>query len=189
MNKIVKEYFDKVAPNYVSDSSTLVIDLLDSLDLKNCHRILDLGCGKGVISEELFNRSSGEITAIDLSSKMIELAKEKINNPKIHFINADFYQYFDDKFDAIICFDAYPHFFDVEAFINKSDELLNENGLLAIIHNIGRSTLNEHHKRNAGKVSRLLKNPEEEVIPFLNKFTPIELFEDDDCYKIILKKN
>ena len=188
MNKIVKEYFDKVAPNYVSDSSTLVTDLLDSLNLHNYKRILDLGCGKGVISEELLNRCNGEVVAIDLSSKMIELAKEKINNPKIHFINADYYQFNDDKFDAIICFDAYPHFFDVEAFINKSDELLNENGLLAIIHNIGRSTLNEHHKRNAGKVSRLLKNPKEEVMPFLNKFTPIELFEDDNCYKIILKK-
>ena len=120
---------------------------------------------------------------------MLKYAKEKIKDPKIKFVNADFYEYQDEnKFDAIVCFDAYPHFMDVEGFIKKADELLKEDGLLAVIHDIGRITLNEHHKRSAGAVSRLLKAPKEEVTPFLKKFKPIELEESDHYYKMVLIK-
>ena len=189
MNKEVQAFFDKVAPTYESEACSLATSMLDSLHLENYPRVLDLACGKGVISLELLNRCKGEVIALDFSSKMIELAKERINNPQIKFVNMDFYEYEDDKlFDAIICFDAFPHFFDVDGFVSKASSLLKDNGLLAIIHNIGRITLNEHHKRTAGKVSRLLKAPKDEVTPFLDKFTPIELYEDDTCYKIILKK-
>ena len=68
------------------------------------------------------------------------------------------------------------------------NSLLKEDGLLAIMHDIGRPQLNEHHKRSAGKVSRLLKEPNEEVKPLLKYFKPIELFESDNLYKIILIK-
>lgn len=188
MNEIIKNYFDNVAINYRHDDSKLIDDLLDSLSVTKCYRILDLGCGKGIISEKLANRNHGEVVALDLSSKMIEIAKSKINNPHVTFINEDFYEFKSEKFDAIICFDAYPHFLDVEGFVEKANELLKEDGLLAIIHDIGRGTLNEHHQKNAGKVSRKLKEPELEVIPLLKYFKPIELFENDSAYKIVVIK-
>ena len=100
----------------------------------------------------------------------------------------DFYEYQDEKFDAIVCFDAYPHFMDVPKFVKKANELLKEDGLLAVIHDIGRITLNKHHKRSAGRVSRLLKAPQEEVTPFLDVFKPIELDESDHHYKMVLIK-
>ena len=188
MNEIIRDYFDNIAVNYKHDDSRIIDELLDSLFLNKCSRIMDLGCGKGIISEKLALRNHGEVVALDLSHEMLKYAKEKIDDPRVKFVNADFYEYSDEKFDAIVCFDAFPHFMDVPNFVKKADELLKEDGLLAIIHDIGRITLNEHHKRSAGRVSRVLKEPKEEVKPFLELFKPIELDESDHHYKMVLIK-
>lgn len=189
MNENIKEFFDNIAVTYTHDDSKLIDELLDSLFLTNCSRILDLGCGKGIISEKLEQRNHGEVVALDISGEMLKYAKEKIKDPHVKFVNADFYEYHDDeKFDAIVCFDAYPHFMDVPNFIEKANELLKEDGLLAVIHDIGRITLNEHHKRSAGRVSRLLKEPSQEVEPLLKYFKPIELGESDSFYKMVVIK-
>ena len=189
MNEIVRQFFDQLAISYTHEDSPLIDELLDSLMLSKCHRILDLGCGKGIISKKLVDRNHGEVIALDLSSKMIELAKANIQDERVTFINQDFYEYVDKKkFDAIICFDAFPHFMDVDGFVNKANELLKEDGLLAVIHDIGRPTLNEHHKRSAGAVSRLLNEPKEEVKPLLKYFKPIELYENDHEYKMVVIK-
>lgn len=188
MNENIKTFFDNLAVTYVHDDSKLIDELLDSLFLTKSHRILDLGCGKGIISSKLASRNKGEVVALDLSSEMIKYAKEIIKDPRVAFINKDFYEYEGEKFDAIICFDAYPHFMDVPGFVEKANELLKEDGLLAIIHDIGRITLNEHHKRSAGKVSRLLKAPIDEVEPFKKYFKPIELEESDHHYKMVMIK-
>ena len=54
MNK-VKDFFDKYS-KYIDDSEhdfVLVKKLLDELDIKKDDRVLDLGCGKGVITNLL----------------------------------------------------------------------------------------------------------------------------------------
>lgn len=188
MNENIKTFFDSIAVNYTHNESPLIDDLLDSLFIEKSQRLLDLGCGKGIISSKLAKKSGGEVIGLDISSEMIKYAKESTTNSKVKFINGDFYEFSDSPFDAIICFDAFPHFIDVDGFAKKANELLNKDGLLAILHDIGRPTLNTHHKQHALKVSRVLKEPSEEVKPLLKYFKPIELSESDNYYKIILIK-
>lgn len=188
MNENIKTFFDSIAINYKHDDSKLIDDLLSSLYLKKCEKVLDLGCGKGIITEKLVNLTKGEVIALDLSSEMIKYAKENIKDEKVTFINGDFYELDGYKFDAIICFDAFPHFLDVEGFVKKAHHLLNKDGELAIIHDISRSALNEHHKQHALKVSRKLSDPITESEAFKKYFTPIELTETDTYYKMIYIK-
>ena len=188
MNENIREYFNNVAVNYVHEDKKIIDDLLNSLFVTRCHRILDLGCGKGIISEKLASRNNGEVVALDLSDEMLKYAKERINDKRVRFVNADFYQYDDEPFDAIVCFDAYPHFMDIDGYVDKANQLLKEDGLLAIIHDIGRVELNSHHKQHALGVSRSLLSPEEEMKPFLKYFKPIELSESDTYYKLIMVK-
>lgn len=188
MNENIKTFFDSIAISYKHDDSKLIDELLSSLYLKDSKRVLDLGCGKGIISEKLVNLTKGEVVALDLSSEMIKYAKENVKSDKVTFINGDFYELDGYKFDAIICFDAFPHFIDVDGFVKKAYELLNEDGELAILHDIPRSALNEHHKQHALKVSRKLSDPITESEAFKNYFTPIELTETDTYYKMIYIK-
>ena len=189
MNQTVKDFFNLVADDYNHDDNPRIDELLSLLNIQKGTRILDLATGKGIISERLYQLSQNDVIALDISEKMIEAAKSRIDNPHIHFTVGDFYQYEDEPFDLIICFDAFPHFLDVEAFVNKSFELLKDNGVLAIIHDCGRGELNKHHAHHAEGVSRQLKEPNKEVEPFLSKFNIIDLGEGDDFYKIILKKS
>lgn len=186
----VKNYFDKVALNYEHRYTQLIDELLDPLVINKNSYILDLGCGKGIISEKLASlNENNEVIALDISSKMIEYAKANINHPRIKFINQDFYSFSSERqFDAIICFDAFPHFLDIDNFVNKANELLKKDGLLAIMHDCGRISLNSHHAAHAAHISRYLDTPKEEIKPFLKYFTPIEAYENNDEYKMILIK-
>ena len=124
MNENIKAFFDEVALGYSHDDSKIIDELLDSLHLERYHRILDLGCGKGIISSRLAEKSQGEVVALDISSKMIECAKKAVKDSRVKFVNDNFYEYNDEPFDAIICFDAFPHFIEVDAFVLKANELL-----------------------------------------------------------------
>lgn len=187
MNKI-KEYFDQIAPQYVHEDNERIDELLKSLNINKNSRILDLGAGRGIISNKLQVLFDADVTALDLSEKMIEFAKENIDNPRVNFINEDYYDFKAETFDAIVCFDAYPHFLDVGQFVSKSGLLIRKNGILAIIHDCPREELNARHKQHAMGVSRQLKSLEEEVKPFLELFEIVSLLENDKIIKIVLRR-
>ena len=188
MSKSVKEFFNSIANNYIHEDNERIDDLLYSLNIKEGMRILDLGTGKGIISHRLFNLAHKEVIGLDISEKMIEIAKANNSNPNIKYVVDDFYNYQSEPFDMIVCFDAFPHFLDVDGFVNKAYSLLKDNGVLAIIHDCGREELNNHHQAHAQGVSRYLSDPEKEVRPFLNKFSIVSIDEGPDFYKIIVKK-
>lgn len=189
MNEQIRQFFNAVAIDYHHDDSIEINKLLDSLNLEKFPRILDLGCGKGIISNKLIERNKGEVIAIDLSDKMIEFAKLENSGSKVKFINADFYEYNDDLlFDMIICFDAFPHFLDVENYVKKAASLIRKDGQLIIAHDIGREELNSHHHAQAMHVSRMLKDPHEELKAFKNYFDIILANEGDNYYHIFLKR-
>lgn len=188
-NQKVRDFFNSVAITYKHDDSIAIDELLDSLKLERFPRILDLGCGKGIISDKLLKRNKGEVIAIDLSDKMIELAKESNLQSKVKFINADFYEYTDEKpFDMIICFDAFPHFLDVNSYVEKAASLIKKDDQLIIAHDIGRAQLNEHHHAHAMGVSRPLKDPIIEAKSFEKYFDVIIANEGDNYYHIFLKR-
>ena len=188
-NSKVKDFFNNVAITYTHNDSIEIDELLDSLKLERFPRIMDLGCGKGIISDKLLKRNKGEVIAIDLSDKMIEFAKEANKDSKVKFINADFYEFSDNKpFDMIICFDAFPHFLDVDGFVKKAASLTRKDGQLIIAHDIGRGQLNEHHHAHAMGVSRPLNDPIIESKRFEKYFNVIIANEGDNYYHIFMKR-
>lgn len=60
-----------------------ILDLIKPLEGK---KVLDLGCGPGVLCSELKNRSA-IVTGADYSNNMLEIAKA--NNPNISFVKED----------------------------------------------------------------------------------------------------
>ena len=66
-------------------------------------KILDAGCGTGALAFVLANHGY-DITALDASINMIEVAKKKVNDSKINFVVGDIFDMpFDDQsFDVIL---------------------------------------------------------------------------------------
>ena len=49
---------------------------------------LEIGCGTGTNTVWLMDKAD-RVTAVDLSGNMLAIAKEKINTPKVQFVQAD----------------------------------------------------------------------------------------------------
>lgn len=65
-----------------------VKDLINSINLREVNRIIDIGCGPGNSTEQLLNRwKDAETIGIDSSNNMIEQAKKRL--PQTQFIQCD----------------------------------------------------------------------------------------------------
>ena len=190
MNK-VKEFFDERAQywdSYTNKSLDDLAFLLKDIDIKKGDKVLDLACGTGIITEALYQKSQTDLYAVDLSPEMIEVAKSKIKNPKIHFIAEDFLNYQEKNFDVVVLFDAYPHFLDEKAFKTHLFSILKLGGKAYIMHDCPREELNHHHMTFASNVSRLLKPVKDEANDYRPEFEILNAYEDDKTYQVYLKK-
>ena len=95
-------------------------------------RILDIGCGGGLISEPMA-RLGAEVTGIDASQKNITIAKihSEKNKLKINYLNSSPEQLIDaKKFDIILNLEIVEHVDNVELYIKSCYNLLKKNGIM-----------------------------------------------------------
>ena len=190
MNEI-KVFFDKAAPNWHNTDDPIIIKkILKAIQLKKGDKVLDVGCGKGIITPFIYEITDTLVKAIDISENMIAGAKglhPEVN--KYLFECADFYEYCDaQKYDFIIIYNAYPHFLDKLALKDKAFSLLKENGKLVIAHGMSRSALRKHHSGLNLHISREITSPIEESNDFLDHFELQKWVDDDTFYLMVLKK-
>ena len=90
------------------------------LEIKN-KKILDIGCGGGILSEEL-SKMGAKVTGIDSSKKSINIAKKhaKEQDLEIEYINGSILDASNlGSFDCIICFEMIEHVDDPKKLIEK----------------------------------------------------------------------
>ena len=88
-------------------------------------RILDVGCGGGILSEQL-HKQGAIVTGIDSSSKSITIARQHAEeqNYNIKYINKSIFDITDcDSFDFIVCFEMIEHIGKPNDLIKKINEL------------------------------------------------------------------
>jgi len=107
------------------------IDRDKKLPLKNL-KILDIGCGGGLISEPMF-RLGAQVTGIDASDKNIQVAKlhAKKNNLKINYLNTvpeNLDQ--QDEFDIILNLEVIEHVENLDLYLASCFKLLKKNGIM-----------------------------------------------------------
>lgn len=190
MGNIVRAFFDERAEGWNDLEPKTYEELLSFLKsylpLQKGMKVLDVACGTGVVSEQLFELTGETVEAIDLSPNMISVAKRTHSKEQINFSCIDFME-MTGKFDFVLCFNAYPHFPDQNAFAKKASDLVKEGGYLAILHNMSRAELDTHHQAIASHVSRHLHSAKEEASCFVD-FEEVNLIDNDEMYLILLKK-
>ena len=88
-------------------------------------RVLDIGCGGGILSEQLYKQGA-IVTGIDSSSKSITIAKQhaKEQDYDIKYINKSIFDISDlSNFDLIVCFEMIEHIEKPNDLIKKINEL------------------------------------------------------------------
>ena len=103
-------------------------------------KILDVGCGGGLISEGL-SKIGANVTGIDFVKDNINIARTHAqkSNLNIDYKTLDFEnEKISSKFDIIVVFEVLEHLSDWKSFIKKIQSNLKSNGVLII------STINKN---------------------------------------------
>ena len=157
-NDKIKKFFDEASQTWdenncdFSGARTIINTLKDYIKDKS---VLDIGCGTGVLYPLLKEAAAKTITGIDISNKMIEVAKQKI--PDANFICQDIYTWCpEQKYDVAIMYNVYPHFFDKNKLVEKLNNILTDDGVVIVAHGASREKINSHHRAHALGVSKKL---------------------------------
>ena len=126
--------FNPIRISYIKDN------IIDTFKLKknekplNKIKILDIGCGGGLLSEPM-SRLGADVVGIDASEKNINVAKlhAKKNNLNIKYVcsSPENYQ-INEKFDVILNMEIIEHVDNVEHFLKSCSNLLKKNGMMFV---------------------------------------------------------
>ena len=157
--KEIAEFFDRCAPWWDEDmirNEVIITAILDNCGIKDGMDVLDVACGTGVLFPDYLKRGVESVTGIDISPEMAKIAAEKF--PEVKVICGDVEETdLGRQFDAVMVYNAFPHFPDPEKLIRVLSGLLAPGGRLTVAHGMSRERMDRHHQGAASAVSiRLL---------------------------------
>ena len=94
--------------------------------------VLEIGCGTGKNTMWLMERAKS-ITCVDFSSEMINKAKEKIDDARVRFVEADIlneWTFAKDKYDLVTFSLVLEHVREIDLVFAKAQKILESNGFL-----------------------------------------------------------
>ncbi|MCG2810734.1 MAG: methyltransferase domain-containing protein [Candidatus Aminicenantes bacterium] len=99
--------------------------------LKSGMKVLEIGCGIGFFTKEIIKKPV-QLTAIDISPELIEVARKNILDSNVEFIIENAYQmaFEDQTFDAVIG-SSVLHHLDVDTALKEIYRVLTPEGYIA----------------------------------------------------------
>ncbi len=185
----VRRFFDSCAGAWDEDLTVCaekIGTILDNAQVGEGSRVLDVGCGTGVLIPFYLSRNAAEITALDLSPEMIRLAREKFPQEKIRFIcgDADTAEV-GNGFDAIVIYNAFPHIPDPGRTIRHLGSLLKIGGILTVAHGMSREKVDaHHHSERVRKVSCGLMEAEKLAELFAETLKVTAVISNEEMYQV-----
>jgi len=101
--------------------------------LRSDAKILDVGCGTGDLSIELFEKTGAQVTGIDFCRPMLELAQAKA--PHLRFVEGDALRlpFSDGAFDCVTAAFALRNLASVEQGLAELNRVLKPGGMVAVL--------------------------------------------------------
>ena len=124
--------FNPIRINYITEKIKYHFNLQEKENLLKGLKVLDIGCGGGLISEPM-TRLGAEVTGIDASEKNIKVAKihsEKSNLKINYLVGSPESITLSEKYDVILNLEIVEHVEDVNLYIKSCFDLLKSNGLM-----------------------------------------------------------
>ena len=184
--KDIITFFDKCAPWWDADmvrNEDLIAMILDNGGIRENMHVLDVACGTGVLFSDYLKRNVASVTGIDISPEMAKIAQEKFPDVKVICGDVETEE-FPQKFDAIMVYNAFPHFPDPARLIKVLADLVKPGGKLSVAHGMSRAQLTSHHAGRASSVSIDLLH-EKELAALMEPYFDVEvMISNDRMYQV-----
>ena len=184
--KDIITFFDKCAPWWDADmvrNEDLIAMILDNGGIRENMHVLDVACGTGVLFPDYLKRNVASVTGIDISPEMARIAQEKFPDVKVICGDVETEE-FPQKFDAIMVYNAFPHFPDPARLIKVLADLVKPGGKLSVAHGMSRAQLTSHHAGRASSVSIDLLH-EKELAALMEPYFDLEvMISNDRMYQV-----
>jgi len=186
------DFFDRCAPSWDAEmirSDEIINIILDNAGITAGKKVLDVACGTGVLIGDYLERDVESVTGIDISPEMIARAREKFTGKKVEFLCCDAEEFDSDgRFDAVMIYNAFPHFPDPDRLFSNLSRLLREGGTLSVAHGMSREKIDAHHRGSAKDVSLGLMEAEK-LAELMGKYLDIIMIVSDDrMYQVVGRK-
>jgi ubiquinone/menaquinone biosynthesis C-methylase UbiE len=193
------EYFNSIATKWDSweDLESLKVQFetgLKHFGLSPHEHVFDVGCGTGNLTAAILCHLShaGKITAVDISSSMIEIARTKVHDPRVQWIcdSVERMNTFENTFDRVICYSVWPHFMNSKLAARAIQGMLKHGGKLHVWHLKSREAINKTHARASETISNHLLVPASQTAALLEQsgFLIEETLDDDSGYLVSARK-
>lgn len=188
----VIDFFDRCAPTWDAEmirSDRKINIILDNARVGAGSRVLDVACGTGVLTPDYLARDVASVTAVDISPEMIRRARDKLRDDRVQFLCGDVETLDVGRdFDAVVVYNAFPHFPDPERLVAHLASLLRPGGVLTVAHGMGRAAIDGHHKSRASHVSRGLMSAQELAAIFEKYLTVTTVLSTEEMYQVAGEK-
>lgn len=129
-NEIFFEGYKKIRDNKINANNLFEIPALFSMlpDLKN-KRVLDLGCGEHC--KRFIEGGAKKVVGIDISEKMLEVARNENSDPNIIYINMPMEKIaeLNEQFDIVVSSLAFHYVEDFEGVVSDIYNMLDTEGI------------------------------------------------------------
>lgn len=186
----VIRFFDRCAPSWdvgLVRNEAVISAILDNAGVKAGVDVLDVACGTGVLFPDYLHRGVASLTAVDIAPEMAKIARQKF--PQVKVLCGDVEQtVFDQCFDVIMIYNAFPHFPDPARLIGCLARWVKPGGRLSVAHGMSREKLLHHHSGTASRVSVDLLEENELAALFAPYFDVDTVISDERMYQVAGRK-
>ena len=98
--------------------------------------ILDLSCGSGELLKEIHMKfPKVELQGVDISSKMLEIARKKLPEEEIKLQKMDVHKlnYPNNYFDFVFSTEAFHHYYDQQKALQEMKRVVKNNGKVMVV--------------------------------------------------------
>lgn len=185
----VIDFFDRAAPQWDAEmirSDEIIGMILDQAGIGQGQDILDVACGTGVLIGDYLARGAASVTGIDISPEMVKIAREKFPQENVTILCGDAQVLETDRrYDAVVIYNAFPHFPEPDALLAKLSSLLKPGGRLTVAHGMSRAMIDHRHQGSASKVSVGLMHEDELAELFAKYLTVTVKCSNDRMYQVV----
>ena len=184
--KAVIEFFDHCAAFWDAEmirNEDVIRAILDNGGVRAGIDVLDVACGTGVLFPDYFARGVRSLTGIDFSPEMVKRAQAKYPGTEVICADVETFS-FDRHFDAVMVYNAFPHFPDPKRLIGILAGLTRPGGRLSVAHGMSRAMLMSHHAGAASSVSIDLPEAETLAALFAPWFDVDVVISDERMYQV-----